>query len=226
MTNRILLVEDDASARDVLERYLRRQGFDVHGVDCGRRALATLQTDPADLVVLDVGLPDLDGLQVLTQLRRGSEVPVIMLSGESADHDRTIGLEMGADDCVAKPPFLPELAARCRAVLRRGAPRTPAQRIEHGGLVIDHTTREVTVEGIGVELRQREFDLLWFLASHPRQVFSREQLLETVWGSSAGWQLTSTVTEHMRRLRQKVEPDPGCPRWLKTARGVGYRFEP
>lgn len=224
---RILLVEDDPQLRQAIERYLRRHGFEVEAVGAGRSALERLEVGTTDLVVLDVGLPDVDGLQVLSQVRLTRDVPVILLTGRGAETDRTVGLELGADDYVVKPPFLPELVARMRAVLRRTAvPEPEDQRLDFGGLVIEPATREVLVEGEPVELRQREFDLLHFLASHPRHIFTREQLLEHVWASSVDWQLPSTVTEHVRRLRQKIERDPDNPRWIRTTRGVGYRFEP
>jgi two-component system phosphate regulon response regulator PhoB len=175
-------------------------------------------------VVLDLGLPGVDGEEVLGRLRRDGALPVIVLTGRSEERERVRVLDLGADDYIVKPCSLPELEARIRAVLRRGQPAAPSSRIEHADLVIDRNAHRVEIEGRPVDLTPKEFDLLAFLAGAPDQVFTREDLLEHVWGSTQDWQDPATVTEHIRRLRLKIERDPGQPRWLHTVRGVGYRF--
>ncbi len=177
-------------------------------------------------MVLDVMLPEVDGFSVLTQLRKRTDVPVILLTARTEEPDRVLGLELGADDYVVKPFSPRELAARVRSVLRRTRPAAAEAKLQFEGLEIDGVTREVRCRGGLVELTPKEFDLLAFLASSPRQVFSRAQLLEQVWDSSADYQDPSTVTVHIRRLRRKIEEVPEDPRWLHTVWGVGYRFEP
>jgi DNA-binding response OmpR family regulator len=179
-----------------------------------------------DLVVLDVMLPRMDGFAVLRALREIADVPVILLTARSEEPDRVLGLELGADDYVVKPFSPRELAARVRSVLRRSRRPAAADRLEFEGLVIDGPAREARVGGRVVELTPKEFDLLAFLAASPRRVFSRGQLLEQVWDSSPDYQDSSTVTVHVRRIRQKIEDDPDTPRWITTVWGVGYRFEP
>jgi DNA-binding response OmpR family regulator len=210
----------------VVTAYLERDGFVVAAVADGRAALDVLATSSPDLVVLDVMLPEVDGFDVLSRLRRQSEVPVILLTARTEEPDRVLGLELGADDYVVKPFSPRELAARVRSVLRRARPGPPSTRIAYGDLVVDGATREVTVDGDPVELTPKEFDLIAYLAASPRQVFSRGQLLEQVWDSSSDYQDPSTVTVHIRRLRQKIEADASDPRWLQTVWGVGYKFEP
>ena len=171
-------------------------------------------------------LPGTDGLELCRWIRSRSRVPVIMLTARGEESDRIVGLELGADDYVTKPFSPRELAARVRTVLRRAEPDAAAEeRLSYDGLVIDSSTREVTRGNEPLRLTAREFDLLWFLASHPRRVFSREQLMRRVWGYSAALD-TGTVTVHMRRLREKIEDDPSHPRHLETVWGVGYRFAP
>ncbi|HKZ29369.1 MAG TPA: response regulator transcription factor, partial [Acidimicrobiia bacterium] len=177
-------------------------------------------------LILDVMLPSKDGFSVLQELRKTSSVPVILLTARAEETDRVLGLELGADDYVVKPFSPRELSARVRSVLRRSNPGEPGTRLEFDGLTIDPKIREVRVGEKVVDLTPKEFDVLAFLASHPRQVFSRGQLLQQVWDSSAEWQDPATVTVHMRRLRTKLELDPRDPRWLLTVWGVGYRFEP
>jgi DNA-binding response OmpR family regulator len=197
---------------------------DVASVEAARAQLAGLDTH---LVILDVMLPAESGLDLLADLRQGGDTPVILLTSRSEETDKILGLELGADDYVTKPFSPRELVARVRSVLRRsGASQTPeSTSLEYDGITLDHTTREVTVQGDPVDLTAKEFDLLFFLASHPRQVFSRNQLLEQVWDSSSDWQDPATVTVHIRRIRTKIEADPKEPRWLTTVWGVGYRFE-
>lgn len=212
--------------REVLTAYLERDGYRVSVAADGATALQLLEGDRPDLVVLDLMLPSVDGLAVLAQLRKASAVPVIVLSARGEEPDRVLGLELGADDYVVKPFSPRELVARITSVLRRVRPVPSPTRTVHGHLVIDGPSREVNVAGRNVPLTAREFDLLAFLAASPRQVFSRAQLLTQVWDSSADYQDPSTVTVHIRRLRQKIEPNPDQPRHLVNVWGVGYRFDP
>jgi DNA-binding response OmpR family regulator len=212
--------------REVVTRYLERDGFRVDATGDGLTALELARTRPPDLLILDVMLPSKDGFSVLQELRKTSSVPVILLTARTDETDRVLGLELGADDYVVKPFSPRELSARVRSVLRRTNPEQPVTRLEFEGLTIEPKTREVKVGDELVDLTPREFEVLAFLASHPRQVFSRGQLLQQVWDSSAEWQDPATVTVHMRRLRTKLETDPQDPRWLLTVWGVGYRFEP
>lgn len=212
--------------REVVTRYLERDGFRVDAAEDGLTALDLATAHPPDLLILDVMLPSKDGFSVLQELRKTSSVPVILLTARAEETDRVLGLELGADDYVVKPFSPRELSARVRSVLRRSNPGEPGARLEFDGLTIDPKIREVRVGEKVVDLTPKEFDVLAFLASHPRQVFSRGQLLQQVWDSSAEWQDPATVTVHMRRLRTKLELDPQDPRWLLTVWGVGYRFEP
>jgi DNA-binding response OmpR family regulator len=225
----VLVVDDEPMLRNLLSRLLRMEGFEVIEAEDGHVALDKVATEEPDLVLLDVMLPARSGLDVLGDLRKTSNVPVILVSALGEEADRVLGLKMGADDYVVKPFSAAELSARIESVLRRVVLRDgpdPGHRLLFDGLAIDHGTREVTVSGEKVEMTAKEFDLLAFLAGSPRQVFNREQLLRQVWGSSSDWQSDATITEHVRRLRRKVEKDPDNPRWLVTVRGVGYRFEP
>jgi len=225
-TQRILVVDDDPMVRDVVRRYLEEAGYAVTEAGDGVRALSEVAEGEPDLIVLDVMIPGPDGLSVLRDVRRDREVPVILLTARNEEIDRISGLEFGADDYVVKPFSPRELVARVRTVLRRAAPPTDTSPLEFGLLRIEPARRTVTADGRDVELTRLEFDLLHFLASSPQRVFSRSELLEQVWDSSAEWQDPSTVTVHVRRLRAKIEPDPESPRWITTAWGVGYRFEP
>jgi DNA-binding response OmpR family regulator len=220
----ILIAEDDHSCRAALHHFFERSGYRVTEAADGPSSLRAIFQHSADLVLLDLGLPGVDGSDVLAKIRRHSSVPVIICSGRDAEDERIRMLNMGADDFVVKPFSFPELEARVRAVLRRGAPQPVTTRLIFGELVIDRDTRAVTVRDEIVPMTRKEFDLLTFLASSPGQVFSREDLLERVWGSTEQWQGRSTVTEHVRRVRLKIEPDPDSPRWITTVRGVGYRF--
>jgi DNA-binding response OmpR family regulator len=222
----VLVVDDEPMVREVVTTYLERDGWRVVAAADGAAALRMLQTTRPDLVVLDLMLPQVDGLSVLAHLRKTTDVPVIVLTARGEEPDRVLGLELGADDYIVKPFSPRELVARVRSVLRRIQPAPSAARIVHGTLVIDGPSREVTVDGELVALTAREFDLLAFLAASPRQVFSRGELLEQVWDSSAEYQDPSTVTVHIRRLRHKLEPEPDEPRHLVNVWGVGYRFDP
>ncbi len=225
--SRILLVDDDPTVRSVVAGYLQRAGMHVDAVGDGRAAAQRLDEGGYDLAVLDVMLPGMDGLSLLRRLRdAGDETPVILLTARGEEVDRVGGIELGADDYVVKPFSPRELVARARMVLRRVGPPVAREPLVFGDLVIDPGERRVTVAGDEIELTRLEFDLLLFLASSPRQVFSRADLLRHVWDSSPEWQDPSTVTVHVRRLRTKLEPSPEDPRWVVTARGAGYRFEP
>ena len=223
---RLLVVDDDPDVRRVLVRMLEGEGYQASEAQSSVEVRAALANGAPELILLDLLLGGEDGFELLADIRRTSDVPVIILSAKMNEADRVLGLRLGADDYVVKPFSGPELAARVASVLRRYAhsPTMPSV-MEFGGLVIDSGTREVRLHGTLVEMTMKEFDLLSFLASSPRQVFSREQLLDHVWGSSSAWQDDGTVTEHIRRIRQKLrEVDAGEP-WIRTVRGVGYRFE-
>ena len=230
---RILLVDDDATVTEVLTLYLEREGFAVEAAADGDGALARAAASTPDLVVLDLMLPGTDGLEVCRRLRREAPVPVVMLTARGDEADRIAGLELGADDYVVKPFSPRELTARVKAVLRRaqgGGPAAVAPGpggdpvLRAGPLVVDTAARQVHVGGREVALTAREFELLAFLARHPRRAFRREELFEQVWGWTYGD--TATVTVHVRRLREKIEADPARPRLIVTVWGVGYRFEP
>jgi DNA-binding response OmpR family regulator len=223
---RLVVVDDDEGVLNFLRRVLTSEGFEVTLASSVADARAAIETDRPNLVLLDLGLADDDGLELLAELRSGTDVPVIVLTGRGAEHDRVLGLRMGADDYIVKPFSYLELVARIDTVLRRSSQRLSAAPRVFGSIVIDTTSREVSKDGRPIETTAREFDLLAFLTASPRQVFSRQQLLEQVWASSAEWQDPATVTEHVRRLRGKLEDDPDQPRSIVTVRGVGYRFEP
>jgi two-component system phosphate regulon response regulator PhoB len=225
----VLVVDDEPMLRNLLSRLLRMEGYEVLEAEDGQKAIEIVRANEPDLVLLDVMLPARDGLDVLGDLRRTTNVPVILVSALGEEADRVLGLKMGADDYVVKPFSAAELSARIESVLRRAKLRATGaanNRLAFGELAIDLQTREVALHGEKVDLTAKEFDLLAFLAGAPRQVFSREQLLQQVWGSSSEWQSDATITEHVRRLRRKIEDDPDKPRWIATVRSVGYRFEP
>jgi DNA-binding response OmpR family regulator len=227
--SRILVVDDDQRVRTVVSWQLEADGFAVTEAGDGAAALAQIEQDRPDLVVLDLSLPGIGGLDVLRRVREGegtaTPLPVIVLSGRSGETDRIIGLDLGADDYLVKPFSPGELAARVRSLLRRSRPGTvPARPAD--GLWVSEISRDVTLDGRPVELTAKEFDLLAFLVRHPRQVFTRAQLLQHVWGSAKGWQGEATVTEHVHRLRQKLGSCSDGRPIVQTVRGVGYRLEP
>jgi len=221
----ILIVDDEPIVRDVVARYLERDGYSILESADGDEARARIEAKSPSLVVLDVMLPGTDGLTLCRWIRERGDIPVIMLTARGEEADRVVALDLGADDYVTKPFSPRELAARVRSVLRRTAAGAlgGAARIEVDGLVLDPDTRDVTLDGAPVQLTAKEFDLLFFLASHPRRVFSRDQLMNSVWGYAAALD-TGTVTVHVRRLRSKIEVDPSRPARLETVWGVGYRF--
>ncbi len=222
----VLVVDDEPIVRDVVVRYLEREGYRTLEAADGDRARELLEQEQPELVVLDVMLPGMDGLTLCRWIRGRSDLPVILLTARGDEADRIVGLEIGADDYVTKPFSPRELAARVRTVLRRSAPKTPGEeQLRFNGLMLDSGTREVRRAGDLLRLTAKEFDLLWFLASHPRRVFSRDQLMDRVWGYAAALD-TGTVTVHVRRLREKIEADPSRPVFLETVWGVGYRFAP
>ena len=224
----VLVVDDEPTIAEVVSRYLERAGYSATTAADGLEAVRLAGERRPDLVVLDVMLPGLDGLQVLRRLREGEEgpTPVILLTARGEQEDKLAGLRSGADDYVVKPFSPSELVARVDAVLRRvRPPTTEAEPLRFDGLEIDVRGRRVAVAGEEVQLSQREFDLLEFFASNPGQAFSRDQLLDRVWGTVLPAD-TGTVTVHVRRLRAKIEPDPERPRFIQTLWGVGYRFQP
>ncbi|MBP8292274.1 MAG: response regulator transcription factor [Caldilineaceae bacterium] len=226
----ILVVDDEPSISEVVGLYLERAGFQVRLAPDGAAALAELTRALPDLVILDLMLPEIDGLELTRRLRAVSNTPIIMLTARREEIDRVLGLEMGADDYVVKPFSPPELVSRVRAVLRRAQPaerrpETDAATLAFGAVRIDPAARVVMIGGEPVNLTAKEFDLLCFFARNPRQVFNRDQLLDQVWGETE-YIDPSTVTVHIRRLREKVEADPANPRHILTVWGVGYRFEP
>ncbi|MGH3006137.1 MAG: response regulator [Gaiellaceae bacterium] len=226
MSTTVLVVDDEPIVREVVVSYLEREGYRTLEAGDGDTARRLVEAEPPGLVVLDVMLPGTDGLELCRWIRARSDLPVIMLTARGDEADRIVGLDLGADDYVTKPFSPRELAARVRTVLRRTAPSVgKAERLSFDELDIDAPTREVTKNGDPLRLTAKEFDLLWFMANHPRQVFSRDQLMDRVWGYEAALD-TGTVTVHIRRLREKIEDDPSRPRFLQTVWGVGYRFHP
>jgi DNA-binding response OmpR family regulator len=224
----VLVVDDEPTIAEIVARYLERAGYDTRIAADGPAAVAAFAQRRADLVVLDLMLPGIDGLEVMRRIREHDRerAAVILLTAKGDESDRIVGLRLGADDYVVKPFSPAELVARVDAVLRRVEHAgDPGPAIECDGLTIDPTARRVLARGEDVQLTQREFDLLLYLARHPGQAFTRGQLMDAVW-QYAFYTDTSTVTVHIRRLRSKIEPDPSDPRHLETVWGVGYRFAP
>ncbi len=226
----IVVVDDDPTIQVMLEGILQTEGYDVVVFDDAEAALGELDRLAPSLVLLDIELPGMSGLDALRMVRTTNDVPVIMLTGRDAEIDRVLGLELGADDYVGKPFGTRELVSRVKAILRRveaapAAPTGPAD-IELHALRVSPTSREVAYDGTGLVLTAREFDLLAHLAANPRQAFTRRELLEAVWQSSPEWQSEDTVTEHVRRIRGKLVDAGASTDWITTVRGVGYRFDP
>jgi DNA-binding response OmpR family regulator len=224
---KVLVVDDEPQVREVLRRYLARDGYEVVTAADGEEAVRVCERESPSLVVLDLMLPRRDGLAVFHRLRSQADLPVVMLTARGDEPDRLLGLGLGADDYIVKPFSPREVVARVRNVLRRrerSAVEPAGRPLELGDLRIDPARREVSVGGAGVELTQKEFDLLYFLAQHPGRVFTRAELMQHVWGYAYGD--SSTVTVHVRRIREKLEADPSRPRRLLTVWGVGYRLDP
>ena len=229
-SRRILVVDDEHTIREVVRRYLEHDGFSVIEAADGQAALDAIDRQPPDLMVLDLMLPGIDGWALTNRLRAsGHSIPIVMLTARGETSDRIYGLDLGADDYISKPFSPQELVSRVRAVLRRTTSDAPLaepmpQAIAMQRITIDPVSHTVEIDGSAVELTSREFDLLYFLASHPAQVFTREQILDHVWGYDF-YGDPATVTVHIRRLREKIEPNPSEPVHLVTVWGVGYRFE-
>lgn len=220
----ILVVDDEADIAELLRDFLEAEGYAVTTATDGPAALAALNAGPIDCVILDVMMPGLSGFEVVRRIRERSDVPVLFLSARGEDSDKIRGLGLGADDYVVKSASPGEVVARVKSLLRRarrGAPPPPAA-LDFGRLVIDTRAREVRVDGQPVTLTAREYDVLHLLASHPRQVFSRDQLFERFWGEYGD---RHSLTVHIGRIREKIEEDPARPRYIATVWGVGYRFE-
>jgi DNA-binding response OmpR family regulator len=226
---RILVVDDDATVAEILSQYLAREGFEVATVPDGEMALERVRSEPPNLIVLDLMLPRISGLDVCRRLRESTSIPIVMLTARGEERERVFGLRLGADDYIVKPFSPREVAARVSSVLRRtngwtGPAASDLETLAAGEILVDIHARSVSVAGSPVSLTPREFDLLTFLMRRPNEVFSRIELLERVWGYRIGD--AATVTVHIRRLRAKIESDPAGPKHLQTVWGVGYRFEP
>jgi DNA-binding response OmpR family regulator len=232
--NRVLVVDDDDGVRTAVTWALEADGFEVTAVDNGLAAMEMIDTAPPSLVVLDLSLPGLGGLDILSRLRTAEaregewRLPIIVLSGRDSETDRIIGLDLGADDYLVKPFSTGELAARARSLLRRSGTATSGRKPftpTGEGVEIDKESRQVWVDGTAIDVAAKEFELLAYFLDHPQRACTRAELLAAVWASHAGWQNEATVTEHVYRLRLKIEPDPQRPRRLRTVRAVGYRWE-
>lgn len=233
----IYIVDDESTIRDVVRRYLELEGFNVVEADNGHTAVELLREQPVDLILLDIMLPGIDGFTITRSLRNSNgtlmvdgDIPIIMLTSRSDEADRIAGFELGVDDYVVKPFSPREVVARVKAVLRRSTSdkesEKPAEKpITFTNIHVDPLRRTVAIKGSTITLTVKEFDLLWLLAQHPQQVFTREQLLDRVWGYEF-YGGESTVTVHIRRLREKIENDPSNPSYIQTVWGLGYKFEP
>jgi DNA-binding response OmpR family regulator len=226
LRTRVLIAEDDPGGRALLERFLALRNFDTVSVADGPSVLSEVRSHDYDAIVLDVEMPGLDGLEVLERLRREHSIPIIVLTCRTEEEHRLAGFAAGADDYVCKPYSLPELEARIRAVIKRGATASPPCPLVVDELVIDPDSATVTISGSPVSLTHKEFELLAFLTARRGRPHSRTELLHHVWGSTAEWQDPATVTEHVRRLRAKLERDPRRPKLIETVRGFGYRVAP
>jgi DNA-binding response OmpR family regulator len=225
--SRVLVVDDEANLRHTLSYALRQEGFEVLTAENGEDGLQAFRTTKPELVILDVMLPRLDGFEVCRRIRRESDVPILMLTARDTELDKVVGLEIGADDYLAKPFSMRELVARVRAMLRRARRVNEPEAtevVEIGGLQIDVPKHRVLADGIDISLKPREFDLLAFLMTHPGQVFNRDQILARVWGFDYAGD-SRTVDTHVKTLRERLGDDADRPRWLETVRGVGYRFK-
>lgn len=222
---KVLVVDDEQPIVDAVAYNLRKEGYRALTADDAEHCLDIVRDETPDLIILDVMLPSASGFDVCRTLRKKTDIPIIMLTARAGETDRVVGLELGADDYVTKPFSMRELMARVKTILRRSTPSdlNGPEAISAGGLCIDSVRHEVTVAGRSVDLTPREFDLLRFLAAHPDQVFSRQTLLDRVWGADA-YVVDRTVDVHVRWLREKIEDDPSHPRRLLTVRGVGYKF--
>lgn len=228
LSYKILVVDDESNIIDVSKRYLEREGYQVVEASNGLQAIEKWKSEAPDLLVLDLMMPLKDGWEVCEEIRNKDDVPIIMLTARGEEMDRLIGLTMGADDYMTKPFSPRELILRIKSILRRvnGGKNSELsdKHINHGNLVIDFGTRSVRCNNKIIELTVKEFDLLWVLASHPGQVFSRNQLLNQIWDIDY-YGDTTTVTVHIRRLREKIEEEPSKPKFIKTIWGIGYKFE-
>lgn len=228
MANKVLLVDDEENILDVCARYLMREGYEVSTASNGYEAIERYNTFQPDIVILDIMMPEMDGWQAAEKIREDSDTPIIMLTALGQEKDRIYGLTIGADDYVTKPFSPRELLLRVKNVLRRtySTPNREAQReiLKWNDLLIDRDKRKVVVTGREIDMTVKEFDLLTLLAEHPSQVFSKSQLLETLWGYEYLGD-ANTINVHIRRLREKIEVDPSEPQWIKTVWGIGYKFE-
>ncbi len=226
LSGAVLIVDDDVEIRSLLRDILVDDGYTTFEAGTGAEALRLVEQIDIDVVLLDLGLPDASGLDLLAQLTEDAHTSVIILTGRAGETDRVVGLDLGADDYIAKPFSSRELVARVNAVNRRQhRGQSERRQLRFAGLVIDQDTRDVLLDGVPVPLTPKEFDVLAFLAGSPRRVYSKGQLLRDVWGSSPEWQDDTTVGEHMHRIRRKLDPDDR-EHWVQTIRGVGYRFVP
>lgn len=225
--SRVLVVEDDRFARTMMTSALASLGVEIVEATDGERALELIASWRPDVALVDIGLPKMSGLEVLRRTVASTDTAVILVSGRAEEGDRVLGFDLGADDYVVKPFFARELCARVQASLRRrtARPNSSQELLSFEGLSIDAGSREVEVLGRSLRLPAKEYELLLFLARSPRRVFSRDELLANVWRSSSEWQKPTTITEHVRRLRQRIEEAGGDPDWVRTLRGAGYRFD-
>ena len=225
MNNKILIADDDDRIREIVRLYLEAEGFDVYQAEDGNQALEMVRKDNPDLIILDLMMPGLDGWTVCKILRKETKIPIIMLTAKGEENDRVLGFDLGADDYVVKPFSPRELGARVKAVLRRLEGEEKKEHIlSYPGLKINQMTREVDVNGIDVKLTTKEFELLLYLAKQPGRIFSRDQLLNMVWGYDYCGD-SRTVDTHVNRLRSKIESQVGYSDFIQTVRGVGYKFE-